>query len=163
MATPDRMRAMTMTAPCRLRARRPETGSIAPDPISKRHRPVRHRFHFDRMGQHAGDLRSHGRGHRAALDEGTKRGRRLDHGGIFHAPLLDSDPQSARHIEGKNRRTFPGNPAFDWPRQCARPLTWKRSARAPSGWIAMSCRPTAARARRRSRAVLWRCRWPCEI
>jgi ribonuclease PH len=39
------------------------------------------------------------------------------------------------------------------------PSIWRRLGRERSGWIAMFCKPTAARARRRLRARSSRCHW----
>src|SRR5712671_6700183 len=79
-------------------------GSVAPAAVPESHCPPRNWLDAGRMGQHAGDLRSDGGGFGSALDEGTKRYRRLDYRGILDAPLLDSAAETARYYQGQDRR-----------------------------------------------------------
>ena len=112
-----------------------------------------------RHGQHAGHLRGVHRGRRAALDEGTGRHRRLDHGGIFDAAVLDAHAAKRATSPRASRTGAAWKSSGSSAGRCARRSTWRRSGRARCGSIATCSRPTAARARRRSPAAAWRRRW----
>ena len=65
------------------------------------------------MGEYAGDLRDHGGGDGAALDEGAECDGRMDHGGVLDAAVFDADAEAAGYFEGEDRWPIAGDSTAD--------------------------------------------------
>ena len=112
--------------------------------------PPRRRLGAGRLRRHQGAVHRLGRGEGAAAQARQRRG--LADGRVRHAAALDAHAQRPRGGARQAERPHAGDPAPDRPVAALRVRPRARSASARSRSTATCCRPTAARAPRRSPA-----------
>ena len=149
-------RVQGQTAPERSYGR--AAGELRPADDRAGLRAHRHGLGADLDGRDARDLHRLRAGGRAALDD--RPGPRLGDGRVRRCcpprPASASSATSTPRAPGRPHRR---DPAADRPLAARWSSTSRRSANAPSTSTATCCRPTAARAARRSPAPTSRCRW----